>query len=157
MPCAWLSTATLMPMSSPFRFTSGPPLWPGLIAASVWSQSATSRGSFSVGGRRVFELRMPLLTEPPRPKGFPSAITVSPSNRSSSASNRIALNFSPAFARMNQRHVRRRADRHLVRFQLAAVVQPHPDAPGAAHDVKVRHDITFLIDDDSRAERELRV
>ena len=31
--------AVLMPMTSPRRFTSGPPLLPGLMAASVWRKS----------------------------------------------------------------------------------------------------------------------
>ena len=47
--------------------------------------------------RRFFELKMPRETEPPRPNGFPSATTVSPSSRSSSGANLTALNFSPGF------------------------------------------------------------
>ena len=76
---------------------SGPPELPGLIAASVCNQSATSSGMSSRAGRRDFELRMPLLTEPPRPKGLPSVMTVSPSNKSSSAAKRTGVNLSPSF------------------------------------------------------------
>jgi len=32
--------AVLMPTTSPLRFTSGPPLLPGLMAASVWMKSS---------------------------------------------------------------------------------------------------------------------
>ena len=42
MPCACERIATLMPISSPLRFTSGPPLLPGLMEASVCSQFGTS-------------------------------------------------------------------------------------------------------------------
>ena len=89
--------ATLMPINSPRRLISGPPLLPGLIDASVCNQSMTSSGSFSVAGRRLFELRMPRVTEPPKPNGLPKASTVSPSSKSSSSANLTELNFSPFF------------------------------------------------------------
>ena len=40
-PTFWLppASAVLMPTTSPAAFTSGPPEFPGLIAASVWSMS----------------------------------------------------------------------------------------------------------------------
>ena len=37
-PWASVETAVLMPMTRPFASSSGPPLLPGLIAASVWSR-----------------------------------------------------------------------------------------------------------------------
>ena len=39
LPPELLAMAVLMPMISPWRFTSGPPLLPGLIAASVCRKS----------------------------------------------------------------------------------------------------------------------
>ena len=36
MPVESRSTAVLMPMTAPVASSSGPPLLPGLIAASVW-------------------------------------------------------------------------------------------------------------------------
>ena len=36
MPVESRSTAVLMPMTAPAASSSGPPLLPGLIAASVW-------------------------------------------------------------------------------------------------------------------------
>ena len=36
IPWAFEATAVLMPMTAPVASTSGPPLLPGLIAASVW-------------------------------------------------------------------------------------------------------------------------
>ena len=44
-----LTTATLMPINSPRRFTSGPPLLPKLMGASVCSQFGMSSGSPSLG------------------------------------------------------------------------------------------------------------
>ena len=46
-PWASVETAVLMPMTRPFASSSGPPLLPGLIAASVWSRPV------SVSGRPV--------------------------------------------------------------------------------------------------------
>lgn len=39
MPCAPARTATLMPITSPLMLSSGPPLLPGLMLASVWIRS----------------------------------------------------------------------------------------------------------------------
>ena len=43
LPPLLLWMAVLMPTTSPSRFTSGPPLLPGLIAASVWRKSSGRR------------------------------------------------------------------------------------------------------------------
>ena len=103
MPCARcpstsFRTATLMPISSPRKLTSGPPLLPRLMGASVCSQFGMSSDSPSLGSTRLFELKMPRVTEPPSPKGLPRASTVSPRSRSSSRANWIAWNFSPGGA-----------------------------------------------------------
>ncbi len=42
MPSARASTAVLMPMSTPSISSSGPPLLPGLMAASVWIRSVNT-------------------------------------------------------------------------------------------------------------------
>jgi hypothetical protein len=96
IPWARARMATLSPINSPRRFTRGPPLLPGLIEASVCNQSSTSIASPSGPVRRVLELRIPRLTDPPSPYGFPSARTVSPSSRSSSPANATARYFFPA-------------------------------------------------------------
>ena len=36
IPCAEITPIVLIPITSPWRSTSGPPLLPGLMAASVW-------------------------------------------------------------------------------------------------------------------------
>src|SRR5438552_935552 len=65
----------LTPITSPAVFTSGPPEFPGLIAASVWMKSkpgaATTRGA-------PLRLTMPNDTLCSRPNGWPSASTNSP-------------------------------------------------------------------------------
>ena len=40
LPPAGATMAVLIPTSSPFRFTSAPPEFPGLIEASVWMKSS---------------------------------------------------------------------------------------------------------------------
>ncbi len=68
----------LIPTTLPARSTSGPPLLPGLMAASVWmagytvalpsASEPTSTGRFSA-------LTMPLVTVDSSPKGEPMATT----------------------------------------------------------------------------------
>ena len=78
MPLEAVRIEELMPTTSPFMSTSGPPLLPGLMAASVWmagyvvelpwSSEPTFTGRFSA-------LTMPLVTVASRPKGDPIATT----------------------------------------------------------------------------------
>ena len=61
----------LMPITSPCKFSSGPPELPGLMAASVWMASSMSMPSGSCTGR--IELTMPRVIVPARPNGLPMA------------------------------------------------------------------------------------
>ena len=82
-PWASVETAVLMPMTRPLASSSGPPLLPGLIAASVWSRLVSVTGwpvtsSWTVMVRPVAD-RMPLVTVSVNvPSGLPIAITVWP-------------------------------------------------------------------------------
>ena len=79
----WIEAS--MPTTCPLRSTSGPPLLPGLIAASVWiagyavvlpcPSEPTSTGRFRA-------LTMPLVTVDSRPNGDPIATTPWPTARS---------------------------------------------------------------------------
>ena len=74
----------LIPITSPAMSTSGPPLLPGLIAASVWIAGYVvllpcASGPTSTGRFRA--LTMPLVTVALRPKGEPIATTLSPTSR----------------------------------------------------------------------------
>ena len=79
LPPELLAMAVLMPMTSPWRLTSGPPLLPGLMAASVcrksWKRIFVSPSGRS---RRPLALMIPNVTEWLRPKGLPTASTKSP-------------------------------------------------------------------------------
>ncbi|OGT96272.1 MAG: hypothetical protein A3I79_00700 [Gemmatimonadetes bacterium RIFCSPLOWO2_02_FULL_71_11] len=73
--------ALLIPMTSPLRFTSGPPELPGLIAASVWMKSWIAYRAFSStspSSRRPLALMMPAVTVKVKPSGLPTASTQSP-------------------------------------------------------------------------------
>ena len=61
MPSAELAIAVLMPMTAPLASSSGPPLLPGLMAASVWSRLFSRPPSTSMV--RPLAERMPLVTE----------------------------------------------------------------------------------------------
>ena len=60
IPLAFAAIAVLMPMTLPPASRSGPPLLPGLIAASVWSRLLTR--SVPVSMLRPVPDRIPLVT-----------------------------------------------------------------------------------------------
>ena len=74
MPEPPATIAVLMPITSPCRFTSGPPELPGLIAASVWRKS--SKGPWPIW--RALALMIPAVTVACSPNGEPTAMTQSP-------------------------------------------------------------------------------
>ena len=71
-----LTIAVLMPMTSPRRFSRGPPELPGLMAASVWMTRWGLPGTWRNGLPTA--LTTPTVTVCPRSKGLPMAITQSP-------------------------------------------------------------------------------
>ena len=60
MPWLELATAVLMPMTWPLGSSSGPPLFPGLIAVSVWMRLFS--WPVSTGMLRPIAETMPLVT-----------------------------------------------------------------------------------------------
>ena len=63
--------AVLIPRTFPSKLNSGPPELPRLIEASVWIK-------LSYGPKFISLLKadiIPVVTVPPKPKGFPIAIT----------------------------------------------------------------------------------
>src|SRR5213593_3737844 len=74
MPCAPTITAVLMPTTSPWEDTSGPPELPGLSAASVWITSSISRPERARSDRPSAETT-PVVTVDSKPSGLPMAIT----------------------------------------------------------------------------------
>src|SRR6184192_3033585 len=71
-----------MPMTLPSMFSSGPPELPGLIEASVWMKSVKVRPCSFDGTERPSAETTPVVTVPLRPKGLPTATTLSPIIRS---------------------------------------------------------------------------
>ena len=74
LPPASLNIRVLMPTRLPSISTSGPPLFPGFRAASVWIYTMESSGSICL----ATELTTPMLTESRSPSGLPIANTNSP-------------------------------------------------------------------------------
>ena len=72
-----------MPITRPERLISGPPLLPGLMAASVWMKSwlMTSRGPPRLSDRRPFAEMIPIVTDWLSPNGLPIASTTCPMSR----------------------------------------------------------------------------
>lgn len=73
--------------TSPSESTSGPPLFPGLMGASVWTKILGSSSLSCLAG----ELTIPILTELSIPSGLPKASTTSPCLRSIELPNGRAL------------------------------------------------------------------
>ncbi len=92
----------LMPMTSPRPFTSGPPEFPGLMAASVWIMSLyTAPVSGSASTSRWSALTTPAVTVGCRsfsryPNGFPIAMAHSPIITSSESPNFATGSLSPS-------------------------------------------------------------
>ena len=80
-PTPWpsLDTAVFIPMTLPEASASGPPEFPGLRAASVWS-STVSRSVFVLSDRPRPEMIPEVTVGPPgaRPRALPMATTGSP-------------------------------------------------------------------------------
>src|SRR6185437_3353847 len=88
-----VATAVLMPTTCPLLSTSGPPLLPGLIAASVCSRP--ERFSSESDSERFLAEMMPSVTdgEPPYPSALPTAITLSPTAALEDEANVAGVRF----------------------------------------------------------------
>ena len=96
--------AVLMPTTSPWEETSGPPELPGLSAASVWIRSSTSR-PVEARSERPSADTTPAVTVDSKPSGLPMAITSCP-RRSRRESPRVAAgNVSGSLTRTSARSV----------------------------------------------------
>ena len=62
MPVESRSTAVLMPITAPVASSSGPPLLPGLIAASVWMRLREARRSPRLRSERPVAEMIPVVT-----------------------------------------------------------------------------------------------
>ena len=82
----------LIPITSPYMFTNGPPEFPWLIAASVWMKSLMEPICLP---ERPVALTIPCVTEAKYPRGLPSARTISPCwTTSESPSFEITIDWS---------------------------------------------------------------
>ena len=77
--CGLVAASVGMPITCPSRFTSAPPLLPGLIAALVWiALIRTAELPCPSDTVRPVADTMPSVTVPVRPSGLPIASTISP-------------------------------------------------------------------------------
>ena len=80
IPCAEWMIAVLMPITRPRLSSSGPPLLPGLSAASVWITLST-RWPVMLRKVRPRALTTPAVTVESKPNGLPIATTSWPTRR----------------------------------------------------------------------------
>ncbi len=155
LPPFSLSICELTPMTSPRRFSSGPPELPWLIGASVWMVSLIVK-SFGAFIERLRALTMPAVTVCSSPNGLPIATTPSPTctlarvgeSQRLQERRRRSLDF-------EHREVGRRVGADDARVVGGAVRERHVDRGGAAHDVLVRDDVALAVVDPARALGEL--
>ena len=145
-PPDWEKIALLIPTTAPRLSRSGPPELPGLIDASVWTNS--SYGPLPM--KRSLALTIPVVTVWSSPNGLPIAITGSPTwSRSESPSGSTArveasiLSSARSVGGIGADDARR---------VLGAAGQAHDDVAAARHDVVVRHDVAVGRDDEAGAE-----
>ena len=86
-PPPLVAIAVEIPTTSPFPLASAPPELPGLMAASVWMASTSSRPSPPPSSSGTFTTRcsadtIPVVTELWNPNGLPITIAASPTCRS---------------------------------------------------------------------------
>ncbi len=93
-----------MPITLPCESSSGPPLLPGLMAASVWI--IPSSRSSSVCSLRLSELTMPVVSVPSKPNGLPMASTFCPTTSASESPSRTVGSLRPASIRISARSLR---------------------------------------------------
>jgi hypothetical protein len=93
-PICGETMAVLIPTTSPFMLKSGPPEFPGLMAASVWMKS--SKGPFC--SERSFAETIPKLADSRRPKGLPMASTKSPCSSASESPSATVGRSAGAFS-----------------------------------------------------------
>ena len=151
MPRPFGLIAVLMPMTWPRRSKSGPPLFPGLMAASVWMKSSYGPAPMA----RLLALTMPMVTVFPRPNGLPMATTYSPT-RIGSLWPRETVGMS-AGAFCSSRTARSR--RSSRPFTLASNSRSSREADlhlrRVLDDVRVGENVSLVVDDEARAERAL--
>ena len=78
LPPDWLTMKVLIPTRTPSAFTSGPPLLPGLMGASVWMSSMGVGRGVTASIWRAEEETTPMVTVLASPCGLPTAKTSSP-------------------------------------------------------------------------------
>merc|ERR1719215_2041070 len=83
----------LTPITCPRLFNNGPPLFPGLMLASVWMQFLMSLPATPLMSR-FNALTTPVVTVRSRPNGLPMATTLCPTSRSSLEPNSSASKLS---------------------------------------------------------------
>ena len=143
--------AVLMPITSPRMFSSGPPLLPGLMAASVcrkcwncWDRRSTSRS---------LALMMPAVTVAWKPNGEPMAMAQSPTCTASElpilAGTRLLLAF-----HANHRQVGGSIHAHHLGVVLGGIAgELHLDAVGLVDHVIVGQDVAGRVHHHAGAER----
>lgn len=124
------TTAVFTPTTAPELVARAPPELPGWREASVWITFSTSRpwAPDRAGMDRPSALTTPALTEPPNPRGLPTATTSWPTRKESASPRTAGPRPSPA-ARMTAKSERRSAPTTSKASSLpsASVAMPPAD------------------------------
>ena len=141
--------AVLMPTTLPAESSSGPPLLPGLMAASVWIKPSSVR-SFSPRMLRPSELTMPVVKVPSRPNGLPMASTFWPTC-SPSESPRCSEGSFARGCDLQQRQVVGFVAAQQLRLVARLIGQRHFQLALIGHHVAVGENLAVRADQEARA------
>ena len=149
IPCPAATIAVLIPMTSPFRFTSGPPELPGLMEASVWMK-------FSYVAMPTSERPVALMT--PDGDGLVQPEGVADGDGPLPDTERVRVPERRHRQRMlvgleaHHRQVRLGVGAEDLAAVLALVREPDDDLIRSLDDVKVGEHEAALVEDDPGAE-----
>ena len=127
IPCAKGTMAVLIPTTLPFRSMRGPPLFPGLIAASVWRNP--SKFTFSAWMLLFFAEMTPTVTVCSSPYGLPIATTHSPTSDLSESPISRTGRLVPSTLMMARSNVGSRPRIFASRFRPSDIVTVILSAP----------------------------
>ena len=142
--------AVLMPTISPFMFTSGPPLLPGIHGRIGLQEILVV--TFSILRCDSLALMMPAVTVPARPKGLPMASTGSPTSSARCRPTGGGVKLPGIDLQYGQIRGRVGADNRGMPDGLSiAELNAHTAFGRLADDVRVGENVAGSVDDDSRA------
>ncbi len=147
-----VSICELTPITAPRELRSGPPLFPWLIAASVWITWSIEY-PFGACTLRCSALTIPEVTVRSRPNGLPIATTGSPTSTSFESASEKGIERVRVGIDIEEGEVGRGVTADERRRQRVVVREAHLDRRRVLDHVVVRDDMPLGVDHEAGSER----